>query len=60
MTVATDAFEDLLKLEAEQRGLAGLAYLVVPHPLGGIKPPLVREKARNALESFEAALLGRR
>ena len=60
MTVATDAFEDLLKLEAEQRGMADLAYIVVPHPLGGIKPAEVRVKALAAVDDLERALLGPR
>lgn len=60
MTIATDAFEDLLKLEAEQRGMPGLVYLVIPHPLGGIRPDAVRQKARAAADDLEAALLGRR
>ena len=59
MTIATDAFEDLLKLEAEQRGMADLVYLVIPHPLGGIKPPVVRAKAAAAVDALEQALLGR-
>lgn len=60
MTVATDAFEDLLRLEAEQRGMSDLAYIVVPHPLGGIKPAEVRVKASAAVDDLERALLGRR
>ena len=59
MTIATDAFEDLLRLEAEQRGMPELTYLVVPHPLGGIKPDAVRAKALAAVAGLEAALLGR-
>ncbi len=60
MTIATDAFEDLLKLEAEQRGMPDLAYIVIPHPLGGIKPEEVRLKASAAVDELERALLGRR
>ena len=60
MTIATDAFEDLLKLEAEQRGMADLVYIVIPHPLGGIKPAEVRVKALAAVNDLERALLGRR
>jgi hypothetical protein len=59
VTIATDAFEDLLKLEAEQRGMADLTYLVVPHPLGGIRPAKVHEKAAAAVDGLAAALLGR-
>ncbi|MDZ7726898.1 MAG: hypothetical protein U5Q44_01170 [Dehalococcoidia bacterium] len=45
MTVATDAFEDLVKLEAQQRGMPDLHYVVVPHPLGGLKPEAMHDKA---------------
>ena len=58
MIVATTAFEDLVRLEAQQRGLADLPYIVVPHPLGGIRPPAVEEKARAALDDLVDALMG--
>lgn len=58
MTVVTDAFEGLFKLEAEQRGAPGLPYIVIPHPLGGIQPDAVREKAIEATPALRAALLG--
>jgi hypothetical protein len=54
----TDVFEDLFHLEADQRGMPGLSYLIVPHPLGGIRPDKVRTKAMEALDAVEAALLG--
>ncbi|MFN0147693.1 MAG: hypothetical protein ACKVT1_14390 [Dehalococcoidia bacterium] len=56
MTIVTDAFMDLFTLEAEQRGLPGLTHLLVPHPLGGIRPPAVREKALAAVDNLLAAL----
>jgi hypothetical protein len=59
VTIATDAFEDLLKLEAEQRGMPDLVYLVIGHPLGGIRPDAVRAKAAAAVDDLEARLLGR-
>lgn len=58
MTVVTDAFEGLFKLEAEQRGAPELPYIVIPHPLGGIQPDAVQEKAREAAPALHAALLG--
>lgn len=57
MTVVTDAFEGLFKLEAEQRGAPDLPYIVVPHPLGGIQPDAVQEKAREAAPALLGALL---
>ncbi|MCY3505506.1 MAG: hypothetical protein OXH41_05020 [Chloroflexi bacterium] len=54
----TDAFEGLFKLEAEQRGAPELPYIVIPHPLGGIQPDAVQEKALEATAALHAALLG--
>ena len=58
MIVATTAFEDLVRLEAEQRGLPDLPYIAVPHPLGGIRPPAVEEKARASIDDLVEALMG--
>ncbi len=54
VTVGTSAFTDLLQLEAEQRGLGGLERVIVPHPIGGLKPEAVRSKVDD---SVVAALL---
>lgn len=60
MTVGTSAFTDLLQLEAEQRGLPELERLIVPHPLGGLRPERVRDRvADDIVTKLEAALLGR-
>lgn len=45
-------------MEAEQRGAPALPYIVIPHPLGGIQPVAVQEKARQAAPDLHAALLG--
>ncbi len=59
VTVGTSAFTDLLQLEAEQRGLPELDRLIVPHPLGGLKPERVRARIDDdVLDRLEAALLG--
>ena len=54
----TDAFEDLFHMEADHRGVPALRYVLVPHPLGGLKPDAVRAKAEAAVDDLEAALLG--
>ena len=56
MTVGTDEFTDLLHLEAEQRGLPDLAHVLVPHPIGGLKPEGVRTKATPTVDELLAAL----
>lgn len=45
-------------MEAEQRGAPDLPYIVIPHPLGGIQPAAVLEKALEATPALRAALLG--
>lgn len=57
--LVTDAFEDLFHMEAEQRGMPDLAYFVVGHPIGGIRPAKVKEKAADAVPDAVEALLGR-
>ncbi|MCY3571823.1 MAG: hypothetical protein OXH19_10850 [Chloroflexi bacterium] len=59
VTVGTTAFTDLLQLEAEQRGLPELDRLIIPHPLGGLRPERVRARVDvGVLDRLEAALLG--
>ncbi len=43
-------------MEADQRGLPHLHRVALPHPIGGIKPPVVIEKARNAVDDIIAHL----
>ena len=59
VTVVTDAFLDLFRLEAEQRGAPALSRVVIPHPLGGIQPDAVLERAREAAPALRDALLGK-
>ncbi len=59
MTVGTSAFTDLLQLEAEQRGLADLERVIVPHPIGGLKPETVQGKVDDAVvDQLLSALTG--
>ena len=57
VTVGTDEFAGLLQLEAEQRGLAGLSRVIVPHPLGGLKPEAMQVKAAAAVDALQRALV---
>ena len=57
MTVGTDAFDELLQLEAEQRGLPDLRRVIVPHPLGGLKDAAVQEKVPPIVEALMASLV---
>jgi hypothetical protein len=54
--VATDAFIELFRLEATQRGLPDLPVVVVPHPIGGLKSDAVRVKATPIVDEMLAKL----
>ncbi len=54
VVIGTDEFAELVRLEAEQRGLPDLHRLAIPHPIGGIKPPVVIEKAQPTVSELIA------
>ena len=57
MTIGTSAFTDLLQLEAEQRGLPELQRIIVPHPIGGLKPEAIEGKVgEDVIDQLQAAL----
>ena len=56
VVVGTDEFLALARLEAANRGLAGLPIVVVKHPLGGIKPDEVAWKADTIVENVRLAV----
>lgn len=59
ITVATDSFTRLAALQSKAMGMPDLAVVVIEHPLGGIEPEHVRDKARGALGDV-VGLLGSR
>ncbi|MBI3629637.1 MAG: hypothetical protein HY217_08695 [Candidatus Rokubacteria bacterium] len=56
VVIGTDEFEPLARLEAANRGLAGLPLALVRHPLGGIKEDEVVRKAEGVVEAVVRAL----
>ena len=57
MTIGTSAFTDLLQLEAEQRGLPALERIIVPHPIGGLKPEVIHAKVGDdVIDQLQDAL----
>ncbi len=50
ITIGTDAFSRLASLQSRAMGHPDLAVVLVEHPLGGIDPDEVREKARLATD----------
>ncbi len=58
MTFVTHSFEPLGRSDAAALGMGQLPIVVVPHPVGGMEPDIVRAKADRAFETLVAALTG--
>ena len=54
--LGTDAFLSLARAQAAKLGLPHLSVALVPHPVGGIDPALVRGKAETIVDEVLAAL----
>jgi hypothetical protein len=54
--LGTDAFLSLARAQAAKLGMPHLSVALVPHPVGGIDPALVRGKAETIVEEVLAAL----
>lgn len=50
--VVTDAFEVVAQLQVEALGLSEVPKIVLPHPIGGLAEPLVRERAQRVLDAL--------
>lgn len=46
--------------EARQKGMPGLPYVVVPHPLGGVREDEIRRRGAASADAVLAALRGPR
>jgi hypothetical protein len=47
ITVTTDKFEGLARLQSKALGRPGLPLVVIPHPLAGLDPEAARERGRE-------------
>ncbi len=56
MVLGTDAFLSLARAQAAKHGRPHLAVALVPHPIGGIDPSLVRRKAAAVVDEVLLAL----
>lgn len=56
VVVGTDEFQGLATLESKARGMANLSLAITQHPIGGLRPPVVLEKARAMVETTVAAI----
>ncbi|HEY8449597.1 MAG TPA: hypothetical protein VIL95_03875 [Bacillota bacterium] len=52
--ICTDAFRPLAVAQARALGRPDLPLLVIPHPLGGLKPEEARARSRAVLEALSA------
>ena len=57
VVVCTEPFLDSAHLHARILGRAGFQPVVVPHPLGGMGPEQVKQRAAAAGEQIVAALI---
>ncbi|MFC2005400.1 hypothetical protein ACFLVG_00340 [Chloroflexota bacterium] len=57
ITVCTDRFELLARATIENSGMPPLPLAIVPHPIGGLKPEEVREKADLITEDIITRLI---
>jgi hypothetical protein len=54
--VATHPFRKMAETEIRVLGLKDLPITFIPHPVGGLKPDLVRDKAVAAVADVVSAL----
>ncbi len=53
MTICTDEFEPLARMEARALEMPRLAIVSIPHPLGGLRSEEVSGRAYAALREIE-------
>lgn len=56
--IVSDQFVGLAKTVAKAKGLSVLTLVVIPHPIGGLEPEKVREKADKSIDLVVKALTG--
>jgi hypothetical protein len=54
--ICSDAFHATAKAMADVRGAAGYQYLTTPHPVAGLTPEQVRERAEAIAEQVSRLL----
>ncbi|MDE3077907.1 MAG: hypothetical protein KGJ86_20990 [Chloroflexota bacterium] len=59
VAIATEPFKPGLDQLAEMRGMPNYSYAIVPHPIGVLKPPELRERAKLAAPLVAEIALGR-
>jgi len=55
--ICSDAFISLARSTSQAKGISTPRLIEIPHPLAGITPAEVQQKAENAVDTIVAALL---
>jgi hypothetical protein len=55
VTIVTDTFRPLAVAQARSRGHAGLALIVVSHPVGGLRPAELAGRVAEAIAQLASA-----
>jgi hypothetical protein len=58
--IATDRFRSVLEATRTIAGAPGARWAEVPHPIGSLTTEELRERARKAVDQFEAIVLAPR
>ena len=56
MTICTDLFEHLARTTSKSLGMPDLPLVITKHPVGGLKPEEVAEKASHMIEEIVSSL----
>ena len=56
VVIGTDEFLQLGLLESKARGMPDLRFAITRHPIGGLRPPAVVEKAAGMVEGVVQAI----
>jgi hypothetical protein len=59
MLIATDRFRSVLEATRAFAGGEEVRWAEVPHPIGSLRTEELRERARKAVDQFEAIVLDR-
>ena len=56
VVIGTDEFRALGELESKARGMPDLRFAITRHPIGGLRPPAVTEKAAGMVDGVVQAI----
>jgi len=56
LTVVTEVFQQLGRLQSESLGWPNLRLIVIPHPVAGLEAPMAVERGRTAGTAMLSAL----